>query len=112
MGAIIDMKEGTIKYQFPLKKGMEHFPTKRMKLPLILLFVHIMVLMRHLLIILEFYFVPSSKALNKSAYGIQPTFISCYFILFASRTCTISVAIPLYLYFIALLCQVKPLVES
>jgi hypothetical protein len=26
------MKEGTIKYQFPLKKGMEHFPRKRKKL--------------------------------------------------------------------------------
>jgi hypothetical protein len=25
VGAIIDMKEGTIRYQFPLKKGMEHF---------------------------------------------------------------------------------------
>jgi hypothetical protein len=25
VGAIIDMREGTIKYQFPLKKGMEHF---------------------------------------------------------------------------------------
>jgi hypothetical protein len=32
LGAIIDMKEGTIKYQFPLKKGMEHFPRKRKKL--------------------------------------------------------------------------------
>jgi hypothetical protein len=31
-GAIIDMMEGTIKYQFPLKKGMEHFPRKRKKL--------------------------------------------------------------------------------
>ena len=31
VGAIIDMKEGNIKYQFPLKKGMEHFPRKRMK---------------------------------------------------------------------------------
>jgi hypothetical protein len=30
--AIIDMKEGTIKYQFTLKKGMEHFPRKRKKL--------------------------------------------------------------------------------
>jgi hypothetical protein len=30
--AIIDMREGTIKYQFPLKKGMEHFPRKRKKL--------------------------------------------------------------------------------
>jgi predicted aspartyl protease len=29
IGAIIDMKEGTIRYQFPLKKGMEHFPRKR-----------------------------------------------------------------------------------
>jgi hypothetical protein len=26
------MKEGTIKYQLPLKKGMEHFPRKRKKL--------------------------------------------------------------------------------
>jgi hypothetical protein len=33
IGAIIDMKEGTIRYQFPLKKGMEHFPRKRNKLP-------------------------------------------------------------------------------
>ena len=31
VGAIIDMKEGNIKYQFPLKKGMEHFPRNRMK---------------------------------------------------------------------------------
>jgi hypothetical protein len=33
VGAIIDMKEGTIRYQFPLRKGMEHFPIKRNKLP-------------------------------------------------------------------------------
>jgi hypothetical protein len=33
VGAIVDMKEGTIRYQFPLKKGMEHFPIKRKKLP-------------------------------------------------------------------------------
>jgi hypothetical protein len=33
IGAIIDIKEGTIKYQFPLKKGMEHFPRNRKKLP-------------------------------------------------------------------------------
>jgi hypothetical protein len=33
VGAIIDMKEGTIRYQFPLKKGMEHFSRKRKKLP-------------------------------------------------------------------------------
>jgi hypothetical protein len=32
VGAIIDMKEGTIKYQFPLKKGMENFPRRRNKL--------------------------------------------------------------------------------
>jgi hypothetical protein len=32
VGAIIDMMEGTIKYQFTLKKGMEHFPRKRNKL--------------------------------------------------------------------------------
>jgi hypothetical protein len=32
VGAITDMKEGTIKYQFPLKKGMEYFPRKRKNL--------------------------------------------------------------------------------
>jgi len=31
VGAIIDMKEGNIRYQFPLKKDMEHFPRKIMK---------------------------------------------------------------------------------
>ena len=30
--AIIDLKEGTIKYQIPLKKGIEHFPKKREKI--------------------------------------------------------------------------------
>src|ERR1043165_1948935 len=33
VGAIIDMKEGNIKFQFPLSKGMEHFPRKNIKLP-------------------------------------------------------------------------------
>src|ERR1041385_7847771 len=33
VGAVIDMKEGNIKFQFPLKKGMERFPRKRIKLP-------------------------------------------------------------------------------
>src|SRR3954467_12198891 len=33
IGAIIDMKEGNTKFQFPLKKGMEHFPRKKIKLP-------------------------------------------------------------------------------
>ena len=33
VGAIIDMKEGNIRYQFPLKEGMKHFPRKRMKQP-------------------------------------------------------------------------------
>ena len=32
VGAIIDMKEGTIKYQFPFKKDIEHFPMRREKL--------------------------------------------------------------------------------
>ena len=31
VGAVIDMKEGNINFQFPLKKGMEHFPTNKMK---------------------------------------------------------------------------------
>ena len=33
VGAIIDMKEGIIRFQFPLNKGMEYFPRKKMKLP-------------------------------------------------------------------------------
>ena len=32
IGAIIDMKEGNVRFQFPLKKGMEHFPRKKVKL--------------------------------------------------------------------------------
>ena len=33
IGAIIDMKEGNVRFQFPLKKGMEHLPRKRIKPP-------------------------------------------------------------------------------
>ena len=33
IGAIIDMKEGNIRFQFPLKKGMDNFPRKEVKLP-------------------------------------------------------------------------------
>ena len=33
IGAIIDMKEGNIRFQFPLKEGIEHFPRKKFKLP-------------------------------------------------------------------------------
>ena len=32
IGAII-MKEGNIRFQFPLRKDMEHFPRKKVKLP-------------------------------------------------------------------------------
>ena len=33
VGAVIDMRVRNIKFQFPLKKGMEHFPRKRIKKP-------------------------------------------------------------------------------
>ena len=33
IGAIIDMKEENIRFQFSLKKGMEHLPRKKIKLP-------------------------------------------------------------------------------
>ena len=33
IGAIIDMKEGNIRFQFNLKKGMDHFPRNKVKLP-------------------------------------------------------------------------------
>ena len=32
IGAIIDMKEGNIRFKFPLRKVMEHFPIKKGKL--------------------------------------------------------------------------------
>ena len=32
IGAIIDMKEGNIRFQFPLRTGMEHFPRKKTRL--------------------------------------------------------------------------------
>ena len=32
IGAIIDMKEGNIRFQFSLRKGMEHFPRNKIKL--------------------------------------------------------------------------------
>ena len=31
IGAVIDMKEGNIKFQFPLRNGMEYFPRTRIK---------------------------------------------------------------------------------
>src|SRR3990170_1133541 len=33
IGAIFDMKEVNIRFQFPLRKGMEHFPRNKIKLP-------------------------------------------------------------------------------
>ncbi|KAE8795224.1 hypothetical protein D1007_29960 [Hordeum vulgare] len=33
IGAIIDMKEGNIRFQFPLRKDMEHFPRKKIRVP-------------------------------------------------------------------------------
>ena len=33
ISAIIGMKEGNIRFQFTLRKGMEHFPRKKIKLP-------------------------------------------------------------------------------
>ena len=33
IGAVIDMKEGNIKFQFPLRKGMEHLPRTRTRPP-------------------------------------------------------------------------------
>ena len=33
IGAIIDLKEGNIRLQLPLKKGMEHFLKNKFKLP-------------------------------------------------------------------------------
>ena len=33
IGAIIDMKEGNIRFQFTLRKGMKHFQRKKVKLP-------------------------------------------------------------------------------
>ena len=32
-GAVIDMKDGNIKFRFPLRKGMGHFPRTRIRPP-------------------------------------------------------------------------------
>jgi hypothetical protein len=45
VGAIIDMKEGTIRYQFPLKKGMNTFLEREISYLLILSLEQIMILM-------------------------------------------------------------------
>jgi hypothetical protein len=57
VGAIIDMKEGTIRYQFPLKKGMEYFPRKEKKILLIVSLEQIMILMLLHSKILDSYFL-------------------------------------------------------
>ena len=33
ISGIIDTKEGNVRFQFPLRKSMEHFPRKKIKLP-------------------------------------------------------------------------------
>ena len=33
IGAVMDMKEGNTKFQFPLRKGMENFPRTKIRLP-------------------------------------------------------------------------------
>ena len=33
IGDIIDMKEGNIRFKFPLRKGTKHFPRKKIRLP-------------------------------------------------------------------------------
>jgi hypothetical protein len=64
------MREGTIKYQFPLKKGMEHYPRKKKNYFLTLFLEQIMSLMLHRLILLDLHLsAPSSKALKKSTLG-------------------------------------------
>ena len=70
VGAIIDMKEGNIKYQFPLKKGKEHFPRKIMEPYLILLLEQTTLLMLHLLETLDLSLSMSRwKAIKKSTLG-------------------------------------------
>jgi hypothetical protein len=64
------MREGTLKYQFPLNKGMEHFPRKERNYFLTLFLEQIMSLMLHRLMLLDSQFpAPSSKALKKSTLG-------------------------------------------
>ena len=42
IGAVIGMKEGNIKFQFPLRKGMEHFPRTRIRPPYESIMRHLM----------------------------------------------------------------------
>ena len=61
VGAIIDMKEGNIRFQFPLRKSMEHFPRKKVKLPyestceLLMNLVPMMALLRSILAFMPSY---------------------------------------------------------
>jgi hypothetical protein len=57
IGAIIDMKEGTIRYQFPLMKGMEHFLERGNSYLSILSLEQVMMLMLFHLKILDSYFL-------------------------------------------------------
>jgi hypothetical protein len=86
VGTIIDMREGTIKYQFPLKKGMEHFTRKRKKLLLTLFLEKIMSLMLHHLILLDSHFLRlAQRRLKKVIFGDNPMFLhSVLFVLFES----------------------------
>jgi hypothetical protein len=57
VGVIIDMKEDTIKYQFPLKKGMDTSLERKRNYFLTLSLEQIMNLMLHRLKLLDFHFL-------------------------------------------------------
>jgi hypothetical protein len=85
-GAIIDMKEGTIKYQFPVKKVMEHFPRRRKKLLFdSILRENYVNLMLHRLILLDLHFLRlAQRRYRKALLGDNPMFYFQYFFFYLS----------------------------
>jgi hypothetical protein len=75
VGAIIDMREGTIKYQFPLKKGMNTSLGRERNYYLTLFIEQIISLMLHRLILLDSHFLRLTQMrLRKALLGDNPMF--------------------------------------
>ena len=93
IGVISDMKEGNIRFQFPLKKGMEHFPGKKVKLPMNLSCGLLMNLVPKMALVRSIFALFLARALNDSAsweatqFSLCFLFFSCLEINLASTFC-------------------------
>ena len=76
VGAVIDMKEGNIRFQFPLKKGMEHFPRK--KLSYLLSPLHGLAILLHLIKLDLFSSCLAQRSKRKRLLGGNQFFSFCF----------------------------------